>query len=379
MNLVTRLLVQVRLACWRKALKADQGFNLALRNAPGFLRALGREQVRYVVLHWYGDMSMQPGSPCAADGISLLVEHGSLPRIAAAMPLFNVGRRRGKVTFNVYSDSGRSGLSYQQMPYYPPVRARYLLDSRTLDPRGWYRIAAHAYLPALVYHLVYHQRLVSGLPLARHDTDGNGQPQGTYCHQRLLDEATREGVALPPLTSLPEAHRWLQQQGWAMPFDLIRRLPDQDAWLGHLYASELARLQAKAAPAPQDLVVLVTRQETREHQHEQYIVDALARHGTVLRRQPLTAEQTRQFLWWARGGNWLAGKHYAQSAPDTLITCQLPAGAADVIKAELRRTLSHPQQKHNWLHTTDDLAEALYYQQLVTSNAYPVPPFTGGQ
>lgn len=377
MNLFTRLLARLRLARWRKKLKADKGFSLRLRNPARFMQRLAQQNVPYVVLRWYDEVP-QVLNRQLADDIDILVQHGCLPGIAAAMPLFNFGRKASKVKFDIYSDSGRSGLSYRNMPYYPPVRARHLLDTRVLDNRGWYRIAPADYLPALVYHLTYHKRQASGLRLQPGDSDASRQPAKKDYRQRLLAEAAREHVPLPALDSLVEAHHWLHQQGWAMPFDLIRRWPDQDDWLAHLYTLEAKRLQAALAQAPDNLVILVTRQETGDHQQEQEIVDALSRHGTIIARHPLTPAQRLHLLWWARGGNWLAAKHYTLSAPGTVITCQLPDGAAAVIKTDLRKRLSRHHGKHNWLHGTDDLAEALYYQQLLNGDSYRLPPFTAG-
>lgn len=377
MTLFTQLVARLRLARWRKKLKADKGFSLRLRNPRQFLQGLAREEVEYVVLRWYDEVPLVLDRQLA-DDIDILVAHGSLPRIAAAMPLFNFGRKASKVKFDIYSDSGRSGLSYRHMPYYPPVRARHLLDTRVADPRGWYRIAPADYLPALVYHLAYHKRQASGLRMRPGDTDASRLPAKKDYRQRLLAEAAREKVPLPALDSLVEAHQWLHQQGWSMPFDLIHRWPDQDAWLADLYTLENARLQAATSNAPHDLVVLVTRQETADHQQEQEIVETLSRHGTVLARQPLNPAQQQRLLWWARGGNWLAAKQYTLSAPGTAITCLLPEGASTAIKLELRKNLSRRYGKQNWLHGTDDRAEAQYYQQLLATEHYRVPPSTAG-
>ncbi len=377
MNLFGHLLARLRLARWRKKLKADKGFSLRLRNPTRFLEGLARENVPYVVLRWYDEVP-QVLAGQLADDIDILVQHGSLPRIAAAMPIFNFGRKADKVKFDIYSDSGRSGLSYRHMPYYPPVRARHLLDTRVLDPRGWYRIAPADYLPALVYHLTYHKRQSSGLRLQPGDSDASRLPAKKDYRQRLLAEAAREGVAIPALDSLVEAHHWLHERGWAMPFDLIRRWPDQDAWLDHLFHLETTRLQAHSEPTPDNLFILVTRQETAEHQHEQEIVDTLSRYGTVVARHSLTEVQRQRLLWWARGGNWLAAKQYALSAPGTAITCMLPVGAAADIKVELRKSLSQRHGKQNWLHGTDDLDETLYYQQLMNGDSYRLPTFNAG-
>ena len=153
MLMLSKLMTAFRLRRWRKKLKADRGFSLRLRNPSLFLERLAEQDVRYVVLRWYDELPAVLNRDIA-DDVDILVEHGSLPRIAAAIPLLNFfGKKRNKVKFDLYSDSGRSGLSYRKMPYYPPVRARHLLDNRVLDPRGWYRIAPQHYLPALVYRI----------------------------------------------------------------------------------------------------------------------------------------------------------------------------------------------------------------------------------
>ncbi|TDJ74443.1 hypothetical protein E2H86_20015 [Pseudomonas putida] len=377
MKLFTQLLARLRLARWRKKLKADRGFSLRLRNPTRFLEGLARENVPYVVLRWYDEVP-EVLSGQLADDIDILVQHGSLPRIAAAMPFFNFGRKANKVKFDIYSDSGRSGLSYRHMPYYPPVRARHLLDTRVHDPRGWYRIAPADYIPALTYHLTYHKRQNSGLRVQPGDSEASRLPAKKDYRQRLLLEAAREGVAIPPIDSLVQAHLWLHEQGWAMPFDLIRRWPDQDAWLAQLFELEAQRLQASSEQTPDNLFMLVTRQETADQGHEQEIIDTLSRHGTVVAREQLSGDQRQRLLWWARGGNWLAAKQYALSAPATVITCLLPTGTVADIKVELRKSLSQRHGKQNWLHGTDDLDETLYYQQLMSGHHYRLPTSSAG-
>lgn len=370
MLMLSKLMTAFRLRRWRKKLKADRGFSLRLRNPSLFLERLAEQDVRYVVLRWYDELPAVLNRDIA-DDVDILVEHGSLPRIAAAIPLLNFfGKKRNKVKFDLYSDSGRSGLSYRKMPYYPPVRARHLLDNRVLDPRGWYRIAPQHYLPALVYHLAYHKRQTSGWKLQPGSDVDSRQPAKKDYPSLLRAEAVREGYPLPALNSLLEAHYWLRDQGWGMPFDLIRRWPDQDAWLQLLYASEANALQTLAAP--DDLVVLVTRQEAIEYGCEDDIVEQLRQHTEILETYRLQPPQTRALLWWARGGNWLASKQYSLSEPCLLIKCRFAQGAAQ-IKEQIREDLSKRHGKQNWLHGTDDLDEARYYLALTEAQHYPEP------
>lgn len=371
MTLFEALLSRYRLMRWRKKLKADRGFNLRLRNPSKFLRNLDAQNVKYVVLRWYDDLP-QVLDRRVIDDVDLLVEHGSLARIAAAVPLFNFGKKADKVKFDLYSDSGRSGLSYRKMPYYPPIRARHLLDTRVLDPRGWYRIAPQDYLPALVYHLTYHKRQTSGLRLLPESSDASRLTAKKDYPALLKAEAQKEDFALPPIDSLLQAHQWLRSQAWSMPFDLIRRWPDQDAWLDTLYRFEASQMHANPETLDEDLVVLVTRQEARDHDCQPQILEALAQHAGSVEHLELSEQQVQRLLWWARGGNWLASKNYSLSAPALLIKCRLPEGAA-ALKESIRKQLSQRHGKQNWLHGTDDLDETRYYLSLLDSQAYPLP------
>lgn len=370
MKILSKLIASLRMRRWRKKLKADRGFSLRLRNPSLFLQRLAEQEVRYLVLRWYDELPAVLSQE-KADDVDILVEHGSLPRIAAAIPLLNFfGKKRDKVKFDLYSDSGRGGLSYRKMPYYPPVRARHLLDNRVLDPRGWYRIAARDYLPALVYHLTYHKRQTSGWRMHPDSSDASRLPAKKDYPALLQEEAAREGYPLPALNSLHEAHHWLRDQGWGMPFDLIRRWPDQDAWLQSLYAGEAEALGT--LDAPEDLVVLVTRQEAIEHGCEDDIVQRLRPHGEILETYRLQPAQTRALLWWARGGNWLASKQYSLSEPCLLIKCRIAKDAAQV-KEQIRKDLSKRHGKQNWLHGTDDIDEARYYLALAEGQHYRDP------
>lgn len=377
MRLFKQLLARYRLLRWRKKLKADRGFSLRLRNPAQFLRNLDEQGVTYVVLRWYDDLP-QVLDRRVADDIDLLVEHGSMARIAGAVPFFNFfGRKADKVKFDFYSDSGRSGLSYRKMPYYPPIRARHLLDTRVVDPRGWYRIAPQDYIPALVYHLTYHKRQSSGLLLPGDDLPGNHASRTATKKDYpglLQNEARKEGFVLPELKTLLQAHQWLRAQAWSMPFDLIERWPDQDIWLEHLYRFEAEQVRGamSASALDDDLVVLVTRREAREHACEQQILAMLAQHASSVEHMELTGQQVQRLLWWARGGNWLAAKQYALSVPVLLIKCRLPSSAA-ALKENIRKQLSQHHGKQNWLHGTDGLDEARYYLALIQAEAYPLP------
>jgi hypothetical protein len=376
-NPLKRLLARYRLLRWRKRLKADRGFSLRLRNPAQFLRNLDTQGVKYVVLRWYDDLP-QVLDRRVADDIDLLVEHGSLARIAAAVPFFNFGRKAGKVKFDLYSDSGRSGLSYRKMPYYPPVRARHLLDTRVADARGWYRISPRDYIPALVYHLTYHKRQSSGLRLPPDIVASDVAAKKDY-PALLQAEARKEGFALPSLATLLDAHQWLRAQAWSIPFDLIQRWSDQDAWLRYLYRCEAGQMQAamSAHALDDDLVVLVTRREAHEHACEQEILDSLAQHAGSVERVELAEDQVQRLLWWARGGNWLAAKQYALSVPVLLLKCRLP-GDAVALKESIRKELSRRHGKQNWLHGTDDVDEARYYLMLLEGLGYssPATPIT---
>lgn len=365
MTLLLRLLVSWRLFRWRKKLKTDRGFSLRVRHPKKFLRRLEQQNTAYVTLRWYEEL---PGvlDGEIKDDVDILVEHGSLAKLAAALPWPNFGSKLSKVKFDVYSDSGRSGLSYRHMPYYPPYRARELLDSRVKDARGWYRIAPRHYLQALAYHLTYHKRLSSGMPLEQ------GQAPSTSVRAKkdylalFRAEALREAGAAPGWASLLEAHQWLHAQGWAMPFDLIRRWPDQDVWLERLYQYECECLKALSAArqVPQDMVILVTREEARMAACEPEVLGFLSSVGTLRESRELSPEACDRLLWWARGGNWLATKEYRLSKPQLSIQCLLPDGAAEH-KESLRKRLSGRYGKQNWLHGTDDLHEAIFYLALM--------------
>jgi hypothetical protein len=372
MKLFRQLLARYRLLRWRKRLKADRGFSLRVSDAAQFLRNLDAEGVKYVVLRWYDDLP-RVLSRQVADDIDLLVEHGGMNRIAAAVPFFNFGRKSDKIKFDLYSDSGRSGLSYRRMPYYPPIRAKHLLDTRVADPRGWYRISARDYIPALVYHLTYHKRRESGLRLSSESGASDVAAKKDY-PALLQAEARKEGFALPPLETLLEAHQWLRTQAWSMPYDLIHRWPDQDEWLLYLRRHEAGQLQAAMSDSElaDDLFVLVTRREAHDHACDSEILDALAKFASSMGSIVLAEDQVHRLLWWARGGNWLAAKQYELSPPVLLVKCHLPRGAA-ALKENIREELSRRHGKHNWLHGTDDVDEARYYLALVEGKVYPLP------
>lgn len=359
MNILLRIIAHYRLARWRKKLKRDKGFTVRIKKPKEFLQRMERFSVPYVVLRWYCNLPVVLAGEAGNEDIDILVAHGYLLQIAAAVPVFNFGKKSNKVRFDIYSDSGRSGLSYRKMPYYPPMRACEILTTRVKDERGWYKMAPDIYFKALVYHLTYHKGFGFGLPVIKGQSV-TVTPKKDY-PKHLQDEAKAYSVTIPKFESLLEAHQWLFSEGWSIPFDLIQRWTEQDQWIKYLYNYNLELIKESSfyKEMKKNSIVFVLRSEADAFNCRDMIVNKLSESSDQLEVIELDNRAKNKLMWWTRGGNWLDYKTYALSEPLVLIKCELKDEALEV-KEKLRKSLSDQYGKKNWLHGSDDIYEAAY-------------------
>lgn len=374
MNIVLRIIASYRLARWKKKLKSDKGFTVRIKQPKVFIKRLEALGVPYVVLRWYCNLPTVLAGDAGNEDIDILVAHGYMLYIAAAVPIFNFGKKSNKVRFDIYSDSGRSGLSYRKMPYYPPVRAWQILATRVKDERGWYKIAPAIYLQALVYHLTYHKGPGFGLPIV------SGEPTSVIpkkdYSKYLQDEAEAYSIGVPKFDSLITAHQWLCNEGWSIPFDLIQRWSEQNDWMQYLYNYNLSLI--KESSYYRNLggksVVFVLRSETHIFNCKEFILDKLRDSSDEIEFFELDDACKNNLMWWTRGGNWLDYKTYALSRPLLLVKCELKSDAVN-LKEELRKSLSEKYGKKNWLHSSDDIYEAAYNLMVLDDDRFNIPVY----
>lgn len=270
---------------------------LKTRDMPRFYAQMNAADVPYVVLRWADDVPLTPLAEqnYAHDIDHLIGDKGikTAMKIASAQP--------GKIKCDYYSATGRSGTSYKGMPYYMPVLSNQILASRVLDPRGFYRPNPLDEFHAFAYHMCYHKGHRSGISTGcKTKTDPN--PSRDY-DTAVLDYAKAAGVSEWQGGSLLDLHSYLLENGWALPYDLMTRWPDQHPFLKELTALTRAQMQSDIA-ALQDITLFVLRDDCDTVELERLAKDMISERFTILAEQRLDPLDQMRVMSQTRGGNW---------------------------------------------------------------------------
>ena len=145
--------------------------------------------------------------------------------------LFVLGER-GAVRCDLFSVSGLPGTSYMGMSYFPPDRARELLD-RAVEHRGMCKVpAAEDHFLSLAYHAVYQKGLKSGLPTRYSHLRPDDTPEHDYAGV-LARLAIRTG-SNPPI-DMEELSDHLARAGWVPDEAAIHKLAQHNPWVSAHY------------------------------------------------------------------------------------------------------------------------------------------------
>jgi len=100
----------------------------------------------------------EPGA--AGDDIDLLLGDEFVGAVAEK---FHVGRFHSGVKCDLYGVLGHAGSAYLGYPHLPPILAERILAHRRLRRGGYFAPSPREELLALLYHIVYHKNLQSGI------------------------------------------------------------------------------------------------------------------------------------------------------------------------------------------------------------------------
>lgn len=340
---------------------------------PGLAQRLAADGVSYAVLRWFDDLPHLDPS----EDLDVLVADDDLERLRAVL-----AEEPGTIPVDVYSVSGVSGADYRRAAYYPPPRARDLLERAVVHRSGLRVPAPEDHLHSLAYHAVYHKGLASGLP-PEPGGAGAAHPEHAY-GEALQSLAGTLGRTVP--LDLAGLDGYLGAAGWRPPADTVRRLSADNAWLA-------GRVEPTATPEPPGTTVFVVRERTAQVLPLPEVLRTLEGLGfEVLLARELDEPARARCAHDMRGGNWSAGPfprsgggaaavvvtaHHAPEPPDedtrrdfprltNLLTARAKAAVRELVAARVA-----PGERFNPLHSSDDEVEAWEYVRLAVPDDEP--------
>lgn len=284
-------------------------------NLPAFYNALTANKIEYVVLRWADKVPVTPEEERVnTDDVDHLIADDKTKIVASIAAPFGGGTK-----CDWYSVSGQSGSGYLAMPYYMPVLAQKILESRWLDPRGFYRPnAMHEFL-AFAYHLVYHKGHRCGIPTGC-DVSHSSGPKSKYIDEfhRLAAVASQD---IPNDVTLFDMHSILKEHGWAMPVDLMLRWPDRHGVIMALLEIESTHIRARADQV-KDLTVFVLRDDCDTPELEEIARNGISERFEILTEFVLSPEQRARVMSQTRGGNWIERRRKDPVEPTRVLVCK---------------------------------------------------------
>lgn len=272
----------------------------------------------------------------------------------------------GNIRFDVYNRTGRRGMSYASMPYYPPALASIILDKRVLYHDTFYVPEALTYFRSLAFHLVYHKGLDSGIPSGCH-LQSNSNPKRPY--QRFLTELGQGlGIKIEQPYTLLGLHEYLKQCGWEMPYDLFERWPHKSPWHQYLLEQETKVLEHWAEKLP-NLLVFFIRQDLIEHNKTDMVYQMLEEKFSILKKEQLDQQQIGRVMHKVRGGNWIAHNGTWIIPPQIAVICYdhnpVPLAETDVNKIKSHpfvknKNVFHKQEIRTRLTNKDNIPEKVF-------------------
>lgn len=361
---------------WKRRARKRRRPVVMVGSLPSFFARLEELKVRYIVLRWPDEVPLEESSEASFEGdLDMMVDSRDFRVFCQA-----VAEHPGRVKIDMYSEGIQLGTGYVRLPYYPPMKARELLDNRVFARDGAFRVPApRQALLSLCYHLCYHKGLLSGLPTGiagfentmsnRHDIAGELNRLASLC-----------GESLPVPLTLLGLHEWLLARSWGMPYDLLARWGKKNEWHDRLQAMQESELVRRRGTL-HDLLVFLVREDAREQGAESFIVEQLRSRFTIVDTVDLTAEQQARVMSETRGGDWTRHKSTLMVRPVLAVVCHDPSpqpvpenhplGKVHVnvrnvnvfFKHELRGLLEekYPGAAANYVHGSDNDLESVAY------------------
>jgi hypothetical protein len=289
------------LSKWRRRKRRGKNVRLRVSNLKGLFQRFDKYSIRYVILRWFDEVPLtrqEEDNFKQDDDIDILVDTEDIKLLA-----FIAGRHPGNVKCDIYSLTGRRGMSVLKMPYYPPALASIILSKRQRYRDVFFVPEALTHFRSLAFHLVYHKGTDSGIPSGCH-LQSDPEPKRPY--GRFLAELGQSlSVRIEQPYTLLGLHEYLKQCDWEMPYDLLERWPRQTDWHKVLLQKEADILRPWAEKLP-GLLLFFIRQDLIEDNKTDTVYQMLEEKFSILKTENLNPQQIGRVMRKVRGGNWIA-------------------------------------------------------------------------
>jgi len=260
---------------------------------PEFLEWLKKEEIPYVVLRFYENLPelYRPGGDL--DILTSIEDKKKIERYLKENEEL-LSHDSGDVRLGLHAISGEQGI----VPYYPPPRARQLLQNSVDGPAGSRIPAPKDALLGLIYHVLYHSKkgYVAGIP-SKHKEETDKFPENDY-HGVILKMAKDAGVELSEPLTMESLDEYMATEGWRPKLDTLAKIGETNAWVrDHFFSG--------GSGGPAGLSVFMLREWAFDAGIADEVVKLIDRSGfTIMRKKTLSPEEKKRATEHLRGGTW---------------------------------------------------------------------------
>ena len=370
----------------KKCKKEKKAFSLRVKSPLEFFKDLEKIGLEYVVLRWPEEVKNIHSSDLSRGKDYIDSVYGdvdillNIKRLDTYFNVFYKHYYKNGIKIEFYSVAGVKGTVYKKLPYYPPSFAELLISNRCRKKYNFYALTGELYLISLVYHLVYHKGLLSGIPVGCSDVK-NPCSSEKYIN-KLLFVAAESSINIPSEITLISLHNWLVKNNRSIPFDLLVRLEYKDEWLRFLQNYLTNQLLGRQEILS-DSFIFILREDVRDKSLEKIVLESIGEKFHVVLDQVMSEQQVHDTLHYLRGGNWLEGNNLDPVLPyrwvycvdespeiikDKMIKYPHVTNANFTYKHEIRSRLEEfSNLKIYGIHSNDNDAEAIYMYDVLSS------------
>lgn len=139
----------------------------------------------------------------------------------------------GKIPVDLHTVSGPAPGS-SGMPYFPPLKAKEMLEGRVSGPIGAWIPSPKDHFYAFLYHVVYHKGFFSGVKSTKYSGSSNANPENDY---GTISAKLAEKLGQSMDLSLEGMERVLSQSGWVPKLDTLAAIARLNEWVRWHYFS----------------------------------------------------------------------------------------------------------------------------------------------
>lgn len=304
------------LSKWQRRRRRRKNINLRAGNLKGLFKSFDEHNIRYVVLRWFDEVPLTPQEEDnfnLDNDIDILIDTEDIRLLADI-----ASRHPGNIRCDLYSLTGRRGMSFAKIPYYPPALASIILSTSQRYHEAFCVPEPLAHFSSLVFHLVYHKGINSGIPSGCHlqSCPNPKRPYGRF----IMQLARSLNVKIETPFTLLSLHQYLKQCDWEMPYDLLERWLEQTELHKVILQRETDILRPWAEKLP-GLAVFFIRQDLIEYNKTDEVSRMLEEKFVILKTVSLTQQQTDTVIRKVRGGNWVAHNGTWVIPPKVAVIC----------------------------------------------------------